>query len=100
MLARADITTKHAHKRQRHHERLHELADRAAQIVSHDAIVPPLPKGLGDALMAAFAIPPSKRLGDLKAALERAVADGRIEAHRDAPYYVEFLSGHRAEFGL
>ena len=100
LLARADITTKHAHKRQRHHERLHELADRAAQIVSQDAIVPPLPKGLGDALMAAFAIPPSKRLGDLKAALERAVADGRIEAHRDAPYYVEFLSGHRAEFGL
>jgi poly(A) polymerase len=100
MLARADITTQHVHKRQRHHERLHELATRAARIASRDAIVPPLPKGLGDALMSAFAIPPSKRLGDLRAALEGAVGEGRIEAHRDAVYYVEFLSGHRAEFGL
>lgn len=100
LLARADITTQHAHRRQRHHERLHELADRAAQIVTQDAIVSPLPKGLGDVLMAAFAIPPSKRLGDLKGALERAVAERRIEAHQDSVYYVEFLSGHREEFGL
>jgi poly(A) polymerase len=100
MLARADITTKHAHKRQRYHERLHELAERAKSIAARDAIVPPLPKGLGDALMAAFGVPPSKRLGDLKAALEKAVEAGRVQPHQDADCYVSFVSEHREEFGL
>lgn len=100
MLARADITTKHAHKREKNDRRLDELAARAADIKAKDAVVPPLPKGLGDALMAAFGIAPSKQLGDLKAALEKAVAEGRVEAHREAGHYVEFVSGNRAEFGL
>lgn len=100
LLARADITTKHAHKRERNDQRLDELAQRAADIKARDAVTPPLPKGLGDALMAAFGIAPSKRLGDLKTALEKAVAEGRVEAHHEAPYYIEFLSGHREEFEL
>lgn len=100
LVARADITTKHAHKREKHHARLHELAERARVIAEQDAVVPPLPKGLGDALMRAFSIPPSKRLGDLKAALEKAVGEGRVESHREAGHYVEFLSGRREEFGI
>lgn len=100
LLARADITTKHAHKREKNSRRLDELARRAEQIRIQDAIVPPLPKGLGDALMTAFSIPPSKRLGDLKSAVEKAVGEGRVEAHRDSAYYVEFLMDHREEFGL
>lgn len=100
LVARADITTKHAHKREKHHARLHELAERARLIAEQDAVVPPLPKGLGDALMTAFGIPPSKRLGDLKAALEKAVGEGRVEAHRDAAHYVEFVTGHRDDFGV
>src|SRR5688572_6019462 len=98
LLARADITTKHAHKRERNDRRLDELARRVAEVRARDAVVPPLPKGLGDALMAAFQIPPSKQLGDLKVALERAVDAGRLEAHQDAAYYVEFLSRNREEF--
>jgi poly(A) polymerase len=100
MLARADITTKHAHKREKYHQAIHDLAERAKSIAAQDAIVPPFPKGLGDALMAAFGIPPSKRLGDLKAALEKAVEAGRVESHQDSAHYVSFLSGHRDEFGL
>jgi len=100
MLARADVTTKHAHKRQKYHQAIHDLAERAKTIAAQDAIVPPLPKGLGDALMGAFNIPPSKRLGDLKAALERAVGEGRAEAHREAAYYIEFVTAHRGEFGV
>lgn len=100
LVARADITTKHAHKREKHHARLHELAERAKAIAAQDAIVPPLPKGLGDALMVAFGIPPSKRLGDLKTALEKAVGEGRVEAHREAAHYVEFITVHRGEFGV
>ena len=100
LLARADITTKHAHKRERNDRRLDELARRAAEIRARDAVVPPLPKGLGDALMVAFQIPPSKELGDLKAALEKAVEDGRVEGHREAAYYVAFLSANREEFSV
>jgi len=100
MLARADITTKHAHKREKYHQAIHDLAERAKSIAAQDAIVPPLPKGLGDALMAAFGIPPSKRLGDLKAALEKAAEAGRVESHQDSAHYVSFLSKHRDEFGL
>lgn len=100
MLARADITTKHAYKREANHRRIHELAERAKTIAAQDAIVPPLPKGIGDALMTAFGIPPSKRLGDLKAALEKAVEAGRVAAHQDMGVYVAFLAAHREEFGL
>jgi poly(A) polymerase len=100
MLARADITTKHAHKRQRYHELLQELATRAKDLAARDATVPPLPKGLGDALMTAFGVPPSKRLGELKAALEKAVHAGRVQPHQGADCYVSFLSEHREEFGL
>lgn len=100
MLARADITTKHAHKREAHHQRIHELAERAKMIAAQDAVVPPLPKGIGDALMTAFGIRPSKRLGDLKAALERAIDAGRVPAHQDMGAYVAFLTEHREEFGL
>jgi poly(A) polymerase len=99
-LARADITTKHPDRRQRYHARLQELATRAADLAALDATVPPLPKGLGDALMTAFAIPPSKRLAELKAALEQAVHAGRAQPHQGADYYVSFLSEHREEFGL
>ena len=100
MLARADITTKHVHKRQRYHERLHELEERAKEIAARDAIVPNLPRGLGDALMAAFGVPPSKRLGELEAALEKAVEAGRVQPQQPVDYYVSFVSEHREEFGL
>lgn len=100
MLARADITTKHAHKREKYYQLIHNLSERAKTIAAQDAIVPPLPKGIGDALMQAFGIPPSKRLGDLKAALEKAVEAGRVEGHQESHHYVEFVSKHRDEFGL
>jgi len=100
LLARADVTSKHLHKRERVHQLLHELSERAKAIAAADAIVPPLPKGLGNALMGAFGLPPSKRLGEVKVALEAAVEAGKLEAHKDVAYYVDFLINHRADFGL
>jgi len=100
LLARADITTKHEHKRQIYQARLDELWQRARDIQARDAIVPPLPKGLGHALMAAFGLPPSQRLGQLKAAIEQAVRAGRVQPNQLAEHYVGFVSEHREEFGL
>ena len=47
-----------------------------------DARVPPLPPGLGNAIMEAFAIPPSKRIGDLRKLCEDAIERGEL---RGAP---------------
>lgn len=100
LLARADNTSKHAHKRQRVHSLLHELRERALQIAEQDAVVPPLPKGLGDALMASFRVPPSKKLGDIKRALEARIEAGDLEAHQPVDFYVDYLTTHQADFDL
>ena len=65
-----------------------------------DAKVPPLPKGLGDAIIQGFGIPPSKRVGDIKRALEASVEAGEIGPHETSEYYVQFLTENKARFGL
>jgi hypothetical protein len=42
--------------------------------------------------MAAFEIPPSRRIGDLKRALEQAIERGELEPRREDPYYVAYLA--------
>lgn len=100
LLARADITTKHAHKRQKHHDRMHELSVRAKEISEADAVVPPLPKGLGTAVMDCFGIPPSKKLGDLLGTLEGQIAEGLLEPHQSQDYYIRHLADHRESYDL
>ncbi len=99
-LSRADITTKRIERKKRGLRQISELAERIRRIEEIDARVPPLPKGLGDAISDAFGIPPSKRIGDLKRALEDAVEAGEIVGQQDAEYYVEWLARHRAKLGL
>jgi poly(A) polymerase len=53
--------------------------------------VPPLPPGLGNAIMEAFAIPPSKRIGDLRKLCEDAIERGELEERREADYYLAYL---------
>ena len=48
----------------------------ALLLAEDDAKEPPLPKGLGDELMHAFGLPPSRRVGELRNALEQAVEAG------------------------
>src|SRR5688572_4321865 len=72
-LSRADITTKRPEKKRRGLRQIHDLAERVRLLVEQDSVVPPLPGGIGDAIMLAFGIPPSRRIGELKRALEEAV---------------------------
>ncbi len=44
--------------------------------------------------------PPSKQLGDIKAALEADVAAGLLESEQDADYYVAWVDAHRDRYGL
>ena len=99
-LSRADITTKRPEKRRRGVRQISLLAKRIRDLQEEDSKVAPLPKGLGAVIMSEFGVPPSRRLGDLMKQLTAAAEAGEVESEQSAEYYVEYLSAHRAEFGL
>jgi poly(A) polymerase len=99
-LSRADITTKRPEKKRRGINMIEELAGRITHLAAEDAEIEPLPKGVGNAIMESFGIPPSKRIGDIKRALELAVEAGEIPAEQESEYYIEFLAQNKARFGL
>ncbi|AUX24876.1 metal-dependent phosphohydrolase [Sorangium cellulosum] len=99
-LSRADITTKRPEKKRRGLKQIEELAERVLQVQAEDAVVPPLPSGIGDAIMKAFGIPPSRRVGEIKRGLEEAVEAGEVPSHQDAEVYLAFLRENAARFGL
>jgi poly(A) polymerase len=95
-LARADITTRHTHKRRQHQTRMDELELRAQSIARRDAVPPALPKGLGTALIETFGIPPGPRVGQLIAGLKRAVETGELPAGAEPEVYLEYLRARGA----
>jgi poly(A) polymerase len=99
-LARADITTKRPEKKRKGLLQIEELQVRITRLAEEDARVPPLPSGIGDEIMRAFGLPPSRKIGDLKKALEVAVESGEIEARQPAEAYVEFVRVNRERFGI
>jgi poly(A) polymerase len=99
-LARADITTKRPEKKRKGLQQIEELQQRVGQLAAEDALVPPLPSGIGDILMKAFGIPPSRRVGEVKRMLEEAVTSGEVASHQPAEAYVEFITANRDRFGL
>ena len=91
-LSRADITSARPGKRQNALRSISDLSARIMKLREEDAIVPPLPTGIGNVIMEKFALPPSKQIGDLKKALETAVENGELEPRRDAEYYLEYVA--------
>src|SRR6185295_8241288 len=99
-LSRADMTTKRRDKRRRFLFQLKDLQERIAKLAEEDAKEPSLPKGLGDELMSAFGLPPSRRLGELRNALELAVEAGELPPGQPAAVYIAFVRSQLARFGL
>ncbi|MEO6772314.1 MAG: HD domain-containing protein [Kofleriaceae bacterium] len=93
-LSRADITSKRPGRRKLLLEQISALADRVDTLVEADAKLPPLPGGVGTAIMDSFEIPPSRLIGDLKRLLEAAIERGELEARREDAYYVTYLARH------
>ena len=91
-LSRADITSKRPGRRRQLLEQISALADRVEVLVAEDAKLPPLPGGVGNAIMDAFELPPSRLIGDLKRHLEDAIARGELEPRREDAYYVAYLA--------
>jgi poly(A) polymerase len=90
-LSRADVTSRRPGRRQEAVANIHALKERILAIRELDARVPPLPPGLGNAIMAAFGLPPSRRIGDIRRLCADAVERGELEERRDADYYVDYL---------
>jgi poly(A) polymerase len=99
-LARADITTKRPEKKRKGLQQIDELQHRITTLAEEDARLPPLPSGIGDEIMRAFGLPPSRKIGELKKALEEAVEKGEIAPQQPAEAYVEFVRANRERFGL
>ena len=99
-LSRADITTKRPEKKRRGIALIDELGEKISVLAAEDAKQPPLPTGVGNELMQAFALPPSRLVGDIKRALEAAIEAGELEPHLESGEYVEFVRANRTRFGL
>ena len=99
-LARADITTKRPEKKRRGLQQIEELEQRIRRLAAEDAVMPPLPSGIGDAIMTAFGLPPSRKVGEVKRMLEIAVDAGEIAPQQPAEAYLEFVRANRDRFGI
>ncbi|HWP07724.1 MAG TPA: HDIG domain-containing protein [Polyangiaceae bacterium] len=99
-LSRADITTKRPEKKRRGIALIDELGEKIGELAAEDAKQPPLPTGVGNELMTAFSLPPSRLVGDIKRALEAAIESGELEPHMESGEYVDFVRANRARFGL
>jgi poly(A) polymerase len=91
-LSRADITSKRPGRRKQLLEQISALAERVHVLEEADAKLPPLPTGVGTAIMTAFEIAPSRLIGDLKRNLEQAIEKGTLEARREDAYYVAHIA--------
>ena len=77
-LSRADVTSQRPGQRRRCLFRISELARRIRELAAADAKEPPLPAGLGHALMDAFALPPGPHIGALRRRLEALCDAGEL----------------------
>ncbi|HEY3352706.1 MAG TPA: HD domain-containing protein [Polyangia bacterium] len=91
-LSRADITSRRPGRRQEALRQIDELWQRIVALREIDARLPPLPSGLGDAIMTRFALPPSRRVGELRQLCEDAIERGELEERQDADYYLDYLA--------
>jgi poly(A) polymerase len=99
-LSRADITTKRPEKKKKGLRQISELADRVRNVLAEDAVVPPLPSGVGDEIMKTYKIPPSRLIGEIKRKLEQAIEAGTLKSHQDSAFYLAHLAANRSEYGL
>ncbi len=90
-LSRADVTSARPGRRQEAARNIEALLQRIVAIRELDAQVPPLPPGVGNAIMEAFNIPPSRRVGELRKLCEDAIERGELLERQPSEYYVDFL---------
>ncbi len=90
-LSKADVTSARPGRRQEAALNIEALVQRVFAVRTLDARVPPLPPGVGNAIMEAFQLGPSRRVGELRRMCEDAIARGELEERMACDYYVEYL---------
>jgi poly(A) polymerase len=90
-LSRADVTSRRPGRKEEAARNIEALMQRIGAIRALDARVPPLPAGLGNGIMEAFALPPSRRVGELRKLCEDAIERGDLVERQGVEYYVEYL---------
>jgi poly(A) polymerase len=90
-LSRADVTSARPGRKQEAARNIEALLQRIVAIRELDARVPPLPPGLGNAIMEAFALSPSRRIGELRKLCEEAIFRGELIERQPSEYYVDHL---------
>ena len=94
--ARADLTTSFEEKRRAAIARIDDLERRIAKMEEEQALRPYLPTGMGNAIMSAFDLKPSARIGELKNMLEEAIMEGTLENNASVQTYIEWLKARLA----
>lgn len=90
-LSQADITSARQSRREAARRNIEELRGRISALRQQDSVRPPLPSGLGNAIMQHFRLEPGRHIGEIKRRLEQAVEREELEPHRDETYYVDYL---------
>jgi poly(A) polymerase len=90
-LSRADVTSARPGRREEVARNVEALVARIYALRELDAKMPPLPPGVGNAIMEAFNIPPSRRVGELRKLCEEATESGEILERQPSEYYVAYL---------
>jgi poly(A) polymerase len=90
-LSLADVTSRRPGRREEAARNIQALMDRIRAVRDLDARIPPLPPGLGNAIMAAFQLAPSRRIGELRKLCEDAIDRGEIVERQPAEYYLDYL---------
>jgi poly(A) polymerase len=90
-LSRADVTSARPGRKQEAARNIEALLQRISAIRELDARVPPLPAGLGNAIMEAFGLAPSRRVGELRKLCEDAILRGELVPHQPSEYYLDHL---------
>jgi len=99
-LSRADMTTRRKEKRRRFMIQLKTLSDRIEQLNKEDSKPKALPKGLGEAIIDEFRLPPSKLVGDIRKALEACVESGELPGQAEFSTYLDFVRNNAERFKL
>jgi len=90
-LSCADVTSARPGRRQEAARNVDALMQRIMAVRDLDARMPPLPPGVGNAIMEAFALSPSRRIGELRKLCEDAIERGELVERQPSEYYVDYL---------
>jgi poly(A) polymerase len=90
-LSRADVTSARPGRKQEAARNVESLVQRILAVRELDARVPPLPPGVGNAIMEAFKLAPSRRVGELRKLCEEAIERGELSERQPSEYYVDYL---------